>query len=299
MISIGPGHASSAERHPSSAADDRRLNLKQVASALGVHYMTVYRYVRQGRLVAERAGTSWQVDPAELAAFLSGGTAGKAATEHGGTDWAERLERCLLAGDEASAWRVLSDALASGHGPVECYLEILSAALESIGRRFGAGELLGVDHHVSTTLAGRLVARLGARFRRPGRSRGAVVFGAPPGELHALPIAIAADVVRLAGFSVVELGGDVPAAVFAEAAARTPRLVAVGVGVTVAERLVEVPAIIDALGRLRPPPPVLVGGLAARQLAAGELEGVHVVEGDAREAVALLEGLVVAGSSKA
>ena len=35
---------------------------------------------------------------------------------------------------------------------------------------------------------------------------GTVVFGAPTGELHSLPISIAADLVRLAGFDVLELG---------------------------------------------------------------------------------------------
>ena len=37
------------------------LTLLQVADKLGVHYMTVYRYVRTGRLPATRVGGIWQV----------------------------------------------------------------------------------------------------------------------------------------------------------------------------------------------------------------------------------------------
>ena len=50
---------------------DESLNLKQVAAELGVHYMTAYRYVRQGRLPAWRDGTNWRVDPAALASFVA------------------------------------------------------------------------------------------------------------------------------------------------------------------------------------------------------------------------------------
>ena len=45
------------------------LNLKQVAQRLGVHYMTAYRYVRQGRLPARREGTAWVVDRADVERF--------------------------------------------------------------------------------------------------------------------------------------------------------------------------------------------------------------------------------------
>ena len=43
------------------------LTLLQAADKLGVHYMTVYRYVRTGKLPATRVGGAWQVDPDDLA----------------------------------------------------------------------------------------------------------------------------------------------------------------------------------------------------------------------------------------
>src|SRR5579875_3911350 len=103
-------------------ADAPELNLKQVAASLGVHYMTAYRYVRQGRLAPTRARTERRVSEAALAAFARRGEGRGGGDEEGtgrrgtgprGTDWAERLLPCLLAGDEPSAWRVMEAALAS------------------------------------------------------------------------------------------------------------------------------------------------------------------------------------------
>src|SRR5690606_20588805 len=119
---------------------------------------------------------------------------------------------------ESAAWRVVQQALTSGHTAEECYLDLLTGALHRIsstGADAGAGSS---QEYLATATASRLVARLGAQFRRPGRRRGTVVFGAPSGELHSLPIAIVADLVRLEGFTCLELGANVPPEVFADAA---------------------------------------------------------------------------------
>src|ERR1700691_5905721 len=62
-----------------SSADG--VNLKQAAALLGVHYMTVYRYVRQGRLPAERIGTEWRVSRRVLESFKTGPPQAAAAGE--------------------------------------------------------------------------------------------------------------------------------------------------------------------------------------------------------------------------
>ena len=43
------------------------VGLRDAAEQLGVHYMTAYRYVRNGTLPAHKSGGEWQVDPADLA----------------------------------------------------------------------------------------------------------------------------------------------------------------------------------------------------------------------------------------
>lgn len=309
------------------------LNLKQVARALGVHYMTAYRYVRQGRLHAERHGNVWLVDPAELDGFRTtaktarptgppgtapggrdrgagspgpaapraGGapadpagtdTAGTADTaDTGGADWPGRFRDRLLAGDEVGAWTVVGHALASGHSPQRVYLDLISESMAGIGTDVADGGLASADQYVATATALRVVARLGARFRRRGRSKGTLVLGAPSGERHALPIAVVADLVRLAGFTVIELGADVPPEAFGLAARRADRLVAVGIGVTTVDHLDAARAAVAAVRLAVPGVPVLVGGQAVRSAEIARLLGVDEWAAGGEDVVAAVERL--------
>ncbi len=266
---------------------DEPLNLKQVAHLLGVHYMTAYRYVRQGRLPAERIGTEWRVQPEALASFQA-----SAPSEVGSApemSWAARLESCMIAGDEVSAWSVIEAALSAGRTAEYCYMEMLAAALASIGDRCQAGALSIADQYVATAIAMRLIAHLGTRFRRRGRTRGTFVFGAPSGELHSVPIAITADRVRLAGYDVLELGVNVPAEAFASATARVARLIAVGIGVSQVERIDDVRDTVNAVRAVDRDVPVIIGGIAAAELQAISIEGVSAYALDGAEALRILE----------
>lgn len=272
------------------------LNLKQVAQHLGVHYMTAYRYVRQGRLAAEWEGSGWRVRTEDLEAFVARSEGSSIARAQPGpgrdrVDWAGRLADRFLAGDEPGAWSVAERALVAGVTPQSCYLDLVAGALVRISEANGAGALGMADSYVATATATRVVARLGTRFRRPGRSRGMVVLGAPRGEMHSLPIAIVADLVRLAGFAVLELGADVPPEAFVAAANRVDRLVAVGVGVTRVEALDGAAAVVAALRAARPEVPVLIGGQAVRNPEMAQLAGATGWAGGGAELVAAVEAL--------
>ncbi|MGH9009549.1 MAG: helix-turn-helix domain-containing protein [Acidimicrobiia bacterium] len=304
------------------------LNLKEVAQRLGVHYMTAYRYVRLGRLPAEREGTGWRVREDDLAAFVSSGggdpadrpRAGGMVAGDGGSsavDWTGRLVERLLAGDEPGAWSVVEGALVAGFTPQACYLELVVGALGRISQGAGADvptwhSFAGIERkrnadseaasgsagfdvassYVATATAVRVVARLGARFRKPGRTRGTVVLGSPRGEQHSLPITIVADLVRLAGFGVLELGPDVPAEAFVAAATRVERLVAVGIGVTRVDALTEAADVVAAVRRVLPDVPVLVGGQAVRNPEMAALTGATGWAEDGAGLVAALEDLI-------
>ena len=45
------------------------MTIQEVADRLGVHYMTAYRYVRQGRLPATRLGAEWRIDQSDVDAL--------------------------------------------------------------------------------------------------------------------------------------------------------------------------------------------------------------------------------------
>lgn len=297
------------------------LNLKQAAARLGVHYMTVYRYVRQGLLAADRVGTEWRVSEAALASFVAARAPEPPEPvpedDGGAARWRDRLGPCLLAGDEAAAWRTVQAALAAGHPPVFCYVDMLAGAMTAIeagsfgwganpasrpgssdrpGAQAGSGVGAGscavqvAERHLATAVATRVVSRLGGRFRRPGRSRGSVVLGAPRGERHGLPTAIAADLVRLVGFDVLELGAGAPVEAFVGAVLRAPRLVGVGIGLASTEPLADAQATVDAIRGVNATVPVVVGGWAVTPPdTAHRLVGVTAWVADGREVMAFFD----------
>ena len=265
------------------------ITLREAAERLGVHYMTAYRYVRTGRLRATREGVQWMVDPGDLTKLPAPAPAGRARGSPRATRQATLAAR-MVAGDEAGVWGVVEGALASGADPADVYLDILVPALESVGNGWAAGTISVADEHRATTVAQRLIGRLGPRFARRGRKRGAVVLGASPGDLHSLPTAIVGDLLRGAGFEVLDMGANPPAESFAETARTASRVVAVAIAVTTSGRDAAVRSAVRALRQSGVTAPVLVGGAAvtgddhATRLGADGWSGP-----DGRSAVAAVE----------
>ena len=191
--------------------------------------MTVYRYVRLGQLHTTKLGTTWRIEPDDLAQFRQIRTASSAtAGTRDRVDWSARYEARLIAGDRSGAWAVLEACLIAGRDVGEVYLEVMSPALQGIGERWAAGELDVAGEHRATVIVRQHVGRLSPRFGRRGRSRGTVLLGCVPGERHDVGLSMVADLLRRAGFETIDLGADVPAASFAYSALDADRLVAVG-----------------------------------------------------------------------
>jgi excisionase family DNA binding protein len=236
-----------------------RIGLREAAQRLGVHYMTVYRYVRTGRLPAERDGAQWMVDPADLTRMRAPGPAprGSGAARSEGS---ARLVSRMVAGDEAGAWNTVEAALTSSLEPAQIYPELLVPALRDIGTRWASGELSIADEHGATAVAQRIVGRLGPRLARRGRKRGTIVLGAAPGDEHGLPCAIVADLLRHERFVALDLGANVPPESFLDAARNSSGLVAVMIGATTPGREQAVLASVRALRAGDVTAPILVGG---------------------------------------
>jgi MerR family transcriptional regulator, light-induced transcriptional regulator len=267
------------------------LTLQHAADALGVHYMTAYRYVRTGRLPAFKTGVEWRVKVEDLAVLKVGPQTDRRGQRP--RRWAvDQTAARLIAGDEPGVWALVETALTSGAQPAEIHLDLLAPALRSVGDRWASGQLSVAEEHRASVVAQRVVGRLGPMFARRGRRRGTVVIGAPPGEWHALPGAILADELRAARFEVVDLGANTPAVSFAEAARPAVRLVAVLVGATIAQDRA-VGEVIEAVRAAAPGTPILVGGAAVADEAAAKALGADGWSGlDARQAVEAVNGLL-------
>lgn len=212
------------------------LNLKQVAHRLDVHYMTAYRYVRQGQLRARQQGRTWRVLEEDLDLF----TAIRQSDQDvppvcGRMPWPDRTSRLgdrLVVGDEPGSWAIVEEALASGTTPEACFVDLIGAALASLAQKDDPLQepADSTERCIASAVAHRLIVRLGARFRPRGHTIGRVVVGAATGARQPLRLALAAELLRLRRFVVLELGSDVPPESFVTAAHRADRLVAVGVG---------------------------------------------------------------------
>lgn len=281
-----------------TVSDIDDLTLNEVAGVLGVHYMTVYRYVRTGRLPASRSGAQWRVASRDVVELQSARQATPLRRPAGSGPMSDRvrlgLQQRLKAGDEDGVWNVVQAMLIAGSGPEEILLDVVVPVMVALGDEWATGQASVGEEHRASQVVTRVLGRLGPQFRRRGRRRGAVVVGAPAGERHAIPVAIMADMARGAGWDVVELGADVPATMFAEAASLATRPVAVAVGLTIDGGDDTVRQIVAEVGKSARHVPVVVGGAGVRGAAhARDLGAARWTGTDARSALAVLNQLSV------
>lgn len=264
------------------------LTLHEVAERLGVHYMTVYRYVRLGQLPATQRGRTWQVRPEDLEGFLAGQSE---APVRGSVRWSTRFVNRLLAGDEAGAWGVVQAALAAGATPTEAYTGIITPAMRAVGVKWERGDIDVATEHAASQVATRIVGRLGPQMRSRGVRRGTVVLGSTQTELHALPLSLFADLLRAARFDVIDLGANLPAGTFAREVGDADDVVAVGVGVTTTGQEAAITETVAAL-RGATEAPILVGGGGIDEDAVLAI-GADGYARTGEEALALVESVIV------
>ena len=235
------------------------VSLNEASERLGVHYMTAYRYVRTGRLAAEKRGGQWFVNIDDLADVQTG----RVTTMSRPEVLPARLEERLLAGDENGAFQILEDAMAGGAEADEVYLDLLSPALVHIGQRWHDGEIEIADEHLATATAIRIVSRLGSRVgAKRGRSRGTIVLATVANDHHFLPTAMLRDLLRARGFDVEDLGPNTPPDSIARRCAAANDLVAIGLAATTSGAGEIMAATISAIREQLPDTPIVVGGSA-------------------------------------
>ncbi|NNF53348.1 MAG: hypothetical protein HKN03_02790 [Acidimicrobiales bacterium] len=216
----------SPDNSDAALLEEKLFSLAEVAAKQGVHYMTVYRHVRTGKLAATKLNGEWQVRECDLIARTapSQGKPGSADISARSAAFRNRL----LASDEPGAWSILENCLAAGADPADLHHELILPFLHRIGTDWASGTLAVSSEHTASAVMQRLVARLGPLMRTKGRSRGSIVIGAVAGDAHSLPAAIVADLLRNGGYDVLDLGANTPARSFAETVALVDRCKAVG-----------------------------------------------------------------------
>lgn len=245
--------------------------------------MTAYRYVKLGQLYAEKRAGSWVINEQDLKDFQNQAPAAELDTK---VD-TKMLEDALISGDETRVWRLIEASIASTDDPVSVHLDVLSPALHSIGQRWADGELSIASEHKASAVANRIIARLGSHLTAPGRRRGTVVVGAAPGDVHSIPTAMFADLIRSFGITVIDLGGSPDVDSFIEACQRYPDCV-VALSLTGPDHddaaIETVQAVRTALGDV----PIAIGGGAISSEEHARSLGADLWHSDSREAARLI-----------
>ncbi len=263
---------------PSMPDDSSLIGLRAAAEQLGVHYMTAYRYVRLGTLPAQKVGGTWQVRLDDLRAVAD---REEAPPGPGGLRWPtyrKQLRDRLIAGDEPGAWSIIERALVSGAPAHDVHLELMVPVLRDIGDSWANGTIEIADEHRASSVAARLVGRLGPSFARRGRKRATVVIGGAAGDYHSLPLAILGDILRGEGLAVVDLGANTPPESFVQTAQLHDDTVGVAISVGSDGSVDAAQRTAALLHELVPDVVVFIGGPAitnqdkARELGADEFE---------------------------
>ena len=285
------------------------LTLQEVAEILDVHYMTVYRYVREGMLPADQINRSWQISRADLKEFQASrlsssknkksisksGSGSVKKARHGGRDetvWSDRVLARLIEGDEAGVSSVINSALRSTHNLQSIYLDVLMPALATIGDRWEQGTLDIYVEHRATEIVSRLIGQLSSKFTRRGVDRGTVIVVAPEGEQHSLSIALTADLLRVEGWKVMNLGANLPASELAKAVKSSQNLVSVCVATTMSSSLRETVKSVSAvrsIGGLKVK--CFVAGLAIKSQDQAQELGADLWVASPRELIVALDSL--------
>lgn len=267
------------------AVKDATLSIEEAADRLGVHYMTVYRYIRIGRLPAQRVGGRWRIQPTDLAR-LDPNAPGSEPAAPVTSITVRRLRDRMIAGDVAGAWTIVESALMTG-SPSTVEVGLLGPSLSLIGREWERGRITVGDEHRATAVALGIMGRLSPMFGRPGRRRpdGVLLAGAE-GDPHAIPLAMVADHLRADGFDVIHLGANVPVRTVA-AMAPAADLCAVGLSASTTPSVARASRAIREVRRQIPNLPVLLGGPAVPSERAARQAGADGWAPDAAGAVDL------------
>ena len=131
------------------------------------------------------------------------------------------LGDALKNGQTDEAKSLTEAALESGMEPLAIIEEILVPTLTEIGRRFQEFEIFLPELMMAGEAAEAITAiveKATLDSGQPSLSKGTVILGQVQGDMHDIGRNIVATLLKSHGFIVVDLGRDVPASAFLEAA---------------------------------------------------------------------------------
>ncbi len=130
----------------------------------------------------------------------------------------ERLKESLVDLDEDSFFEALKDLLARGEDPWDIILGPMSEAMDEIGKLYEKGEYFIAEMLVAADIFKKALKEMGIEESDSESSLGVVVIGTVKGDVHDIGKSLVATMLRASGFKVIDLGVDVDADKFIQAA---------------------------------------------------------------------------------
>ncbi len=201
----------------------------------------------------------------------------------------QTLEQAIINGDIDVARDFARKSLEVNIDPLRTMNEGLIKGIKQVGDFFGNGEIFLPDLILSSEAMREAADILEAALKQCGvtikSAVGTIVIGTVAGDIHDIGKTLVSTLFKAAGFSVIDLGVDVPREKFIQAVtAHKPDLLGLSSLLTTsAEEQKHVIRALEAAG-LRSTVKIMVGGGAITEHWAREI-GADAYGGDAREAV--------------
>ncbi len=171
-----------------------------------------------------------------------------------------RLRQTVIEGEKEAVPALVEEALAQGRSSLEITDQGLTAAMTELGEAFGAGRCFLPQVLLAAETMRQAFITL--KDRLPGEttlSLGKVVLATVKGDIHDLGKNIVAALLENNGFTVIDLGKDVPADAIV-AAVKEHQANAVGLCALMTTTLPAIDATINALRQAGLKVPVIAGG---------------------------------------
>jgi len=198
-------------------------------------------------------------------------------------DLLERLKLALLDLDMSSALATARSAVAVSNGAIAARaVDVVSEALQTVGKRFQSGEWFLAELVYAAEIAREALSILSPQGdSHTTRSLGTIVVGTVAGDLHDLGKNIFISYARSVGFHIIDLGIDVPVDVFVDAV-RENRPMALGMSCIMTPMAGNLERVVDELKKqgLREQVKIIIGGAALTAQYASEI-GVDAFAPDA------------------
>jgi methanogenic corrinoid protein MtbC1 len=215
-------------------------------------------------------------------------------TDRTEADVLDALYRHILQGEAEPSVAEVRAGLAGGSRPTVLLFEAMIPALEEVGSRFESGE-----YFLPEMLISARAMRAAMEVLRPhmsptdAPSLGTVVMGTVAGDIHDIGKDMVGIMLEGAGFQIVDLGVNVPAARFVEAV-REHRPAVVGMSAFLTTTMPQVGRTIAAIrdAGLRDDVRIIIGGAPINEAFRDEV-GADGYAPDASSAVRVTKALLV------